>query len=445
MLGVPVGKVGLGHPVGHPGHREDALRRRRAVPADAKAVIISPSIVGDRFVQLTPAYTGGQVLADGATLDQDHTAVPLELDQIYSSLDDLTVALGPNGANSKGALTDLLETTARNFGGQGKKFHQTIEDFGKLSGTLADNKDQLFGSVRQLEGFVRTLARNDHTVRDFNKTLAQVSGMLEGERGDLASSLHNLGTAMKQVSGFVRDNREILGKNIAGLDDVTQILVKQRAALAETLRNAPLALNNLALTYNPQARHPRHARQPRRDRPPDHLRPGTFLCGILNQANQGGQSCDVIRQILGKNRARGPERRLHPAYGRRTARTRPSGDSWRPADDPSASRRPPAAWQGRRRPRRHGAGADRLLVRPLQAPAPRRHRRRRQPDHDHRAVPRRPRPRAPVDGQGQRRDRRQDHRRPPAGLPRAGHDAAAQRHVAARQRRRHHPADEPAR
>jgi len=302
VLGVPVGKVDSVTPSGTQVVVRMHYDADVQLPSDAKAVIISPSIVGDRFVQLTPAYSGRAVLADGATLDQDHTAVPLELDQIYSSLDDLTVALGPTGANQKGALTDLLETTARNFGGQGKKFHRTIQDFGKLSGTLADNKDQLFGSVRQLEGFVRTLARNDHTVRQFNQTLAQVSGMLKGERGDLAASLHNLAIAMKQVSGFVRDNREILGKNIAGLDDITQILVKQRSALAETLRNAPLALNNLALAYNPQAgtldtraNLGELGHQITSD-------PGTFLCGILDQANQGGQACDVIRQILGKNR-----------------------------------------------------------------------------------------------------------------------------------------------
>ena len=302
VLGVPVGKVDSVTPSGTQVVVTMHYDADVKVPANAKAVIISPSIVGDRFVQLTPAYSGGRVLADGATLDQDRTAVPLELDQIYSSLDDLTVALGPNGANQKGALTDLLDTTARNFGGQGKKFHRTIENFGKLSGTLADNKDQLFGSVRELEGFVRTLSRNDHTVRRFNRTLAQVSGMLAGERGDLAASLHNLGTAMKQVSGFVRENREILGKNIAGLDDITQILVKQRAALAETLRDAPLALNNLALAYNPQAgtldtraNTGEIGHQITSD-------PSTFLCGILDQANQGGQACSVIRQLLGMNR-----------------------------------------------------------------------------------------------------------------------------------------------
>ena len=302
VLGVPVGKVDSVTPAGSHVVVKMHYDAHVQVPANAKAVIISPSIVGDRFVQLTPAYTGGEVLADGATLTEQRTAVPLELDQIYSSLDDLTVALGPNGANSKGALTDLLDSTARNFGGQGKKFHRTIENFGKLSGTLADNKDQLFGSVRQLEGFVRTLARNDHTVRTFNRTLAQVSGMLKGERGDLAASLHNLGIAMEQVSGFVRDNREVLGENITGLDRLTQILVKQRVALSETLRNAPLALNNLALAYNPQA-----GTLDTRANLGDighqiTSDPATFLCGILDQANQGGQACNAVKQILAKNR-----------------------------------------------------------------------------------------------------------------------------------------------
>jgi phospholipid/cholesterol/gamma-HCH transport system substrate-binding protein len=302
VLGVPIGKVDSVTPSGTQVIVKMHYDPNVQIPANAKAVIISPSIVGDRFVQLTPAYTSGPVLADGATLQQDRTAVPLELDQIYGSLDNLTRALGPNGANAKGALTDLLDTTAANFGGQGAKFHRTIENFGRLSGTLADNKDNLFGSVRQLEGFVRTLAHNDHTVRRFNQTLAGVSHMLKGERGDLAASLHDLGIAMKQVSGFVRDNRQVLGKNIAGLDDVTQILVRQRRALAETLRDAPLALNNLALTYNPQAgtldtraNLGEIGHQITSD-------PATFLCGILDQANQGGQSCDLVKQLLGKQR-----------------------------------------------------------------------------------------------------------------------------------------------
>src|SRR5699024_8026022 len=109
------------------------------VPADAKALIVAPSVVGDRFIQLTPAYQGGPKLEDGAELGLKDTSTPLELDQIYKSLDQLTVALGPDGANSDGALTDLLSVAADNFDGQGKKFNQTITDLGKLTGTLENN------------------------------------------------------------------------------------------------------------------------------------------------------------------------------------------------------------------------------------------------------------------------------------------------------------------
>ena len=274
VLGVPIGTVDTVTPSGTDVVVTMSYDAEVKVPEDAAAVIVSPSIVGDRFVQLTPVYTDGPVLDDGATLQADRTAVPLELDQIYQSLDDLTVALGPNGANAKGALTDLLETTAANFGGQGAKFHQTIEDFSQLTGTLDDNKEELFGSAEALEGFIKTLARNDKTVRQFNQSLASVSQMLAGERDELAASLRNLAVAMKQVSGFVKENREILGSNIKGLNRVAKVLVKQRDALDEILTRRPDRAEQPRPDLQPAGRHPRHPRQHPGARPPDRERPG---------------------------------------------------------------------------------------------------------------------------------------------------------------------------
>lgn len=215
VLGVPVGTVVKVTPTGTDVTVEMEYDAKLKIPADAEAVVVAPSIVGDRYVQLTPVYEDGDVLADGAVLDESRTAVPLELDQIYGSIDNLTVALGPTGANKNGAFTDLLETTAANFGGQGAAFHQTIEDFSKLSETFDNNKDELFGSAAELEGFIGTLAKNDKTVRRFNQSLASVSTVLSGERSELSASLKNLAEALGQVGTFVQDNREILGSNIS--------------------------------------------------------------------------------------------------------------------------------------------------------------------------------------------------------------------------------------
>lgn len=253
VLGVAIGKVDQITPSGTEVVVEMSYDAEVKLPKDAQAVIIAPSIVGDRYVQITPAYTGGEKLADGATLATDDTSVPLELDQIYSSLNDLNVALGPDGANKNGALTDLLEVTADNFGGQGEQFHQTISDFSQLSQTLEDNKEELFGSAAQLEKFVSALAQNDSTVRAFNESLSGVSTMLNDEKEELAAALKNLSVALGEVTTFVKDNKASLSRNIKGINRIAKVLVKQRAALEETLINAPVALDNLALTYNPQA------------------------------------------------------------------------------------------------------------------------------------------------------------------------------------------------
>ncbi len=335
VLGVGIGNVDKVTPSGTDVVVEMHYDPDVKLPADAKAVIVAPSIVGDRYVQLTPVYEKGPQLADGATLQAEDTSVPLELDQIYSSLDDLNVALGPNGANKDGALSDLLDVTAQNFGGQGAQFHQTIEDFSKLSATLDDNKEELFGSAAELEGFISTLARNDRTVRSFNQSLADVSTMLAGERTELAASLKNLAVAMTQVSSFVRDNREILGKNIKGLNRVSKVLVKQRGALDEILTNAPVALNNLYLTYNPQAgtldtraNQGQLGQQIGAD-------PAAFLCSIVSQADRSGRACSEVERALDDDAqpAGLPVLPRAGAFGRAAAEGSPQ--PWQDRFDPS--------------------------------------------------------------------------------------------------------------
>lgn len=253
VLGVPIGTVDEVVPEGTQVKVVMSYDDQVRVPEDAQAVIVSPSVVGDRYIQLTPAYTSGDVMADNTVIEADNTAVPLELDEIYGSIDELTVALGPNGANRDGALSDLLTQTAENFGGQGAAFKQTIEDFGDLSATLDDNKEELFDSAARLESFVETLAENDTTVRGFNRSLGRVSTLLDEESDELTAALGNLGVALDQVGGFVEENRAALSRNIKGLNRVSQVLVKRRAELTEVLEAGPLAVNNLALSYNPQA------------------------------------------------------------------------------------------------------------------------------------------------------------------------------------------------
>ncbi len=253
VLGVPVGKITKVQPEGRTVRVEMEFDAKYDVPANAGAVVVPPSVVSDRYVQLTPAFTGGPRMRDGADIPVTRTATPVELDEIFRNVNDLNIALGPTGANDNGALSRLLKVGAENLDGEGEQINTTVRDFSTAVQTLSNNRQDLFGTISNLQQFTTALAKNDNQVRRFNKDLAAVAEQLVGEKDELAAALRNLSIALAQVAKFVRDNKNDLTKNVAGLADVTGVLVQQRAALAQFLDLAPLALDNLNLAYNPSS------------------------------------------------------------------------------------------------------------------------------------------------------------------------------------------------
>ncbi|WP_091556357.1 MCE family protein [Klenkia taihuensis] len=251
ILGIDVGSITRVVPMGDRVEVEMLVDDAYAIPADADAVILAPSLVADRYVQFAPVYSGGDRMADGAEVPLERTATPVELDQVYGALDDLSTALGPTGANADGALSDLVDVAAANLDGNGQALNDTLSGFSQAVRTLADNRDDLFASVENLQTFTSALATVDSQVGQFNQNLAAVAEQLAGERQDLAQAISLLNTALGQVATFVQQNTALLTTNVDRLADVTLTLVQQRQALAQVLDVAPAAIGNLAHAYNP--------------------------------------------------------------------------------------------------------------------------------------------------------------------------------------------------
>jgi phospholipid/cholesterol/gamma-HCH transport system substrate-binding protein len=251
ILGVPVGEITAIVPEGNSVRVDMEYDAEYAVPDDAKAVIVTPTLVADRFVQLTPAYSGGPVMDDGAEIPLRDTAVPVELDQVYQGLDSLSVALGPSGANADGSLSELLSVSADTLDGQGGRVNQMIGDLARTVDTFNRGRGELFGTVRGLQRFTTHLAANDRQVRDFIRLLAEVSDQLAGERQEIRSALGNLAVALGTVERFVRENKGVVEDDVAALADVSGVMAKRHAILANLLEKGPLGLHNLSLAFDP--------------------------------------------------------------------------------------------------------------------------------------------------------------------------------------------------
>ncbi|TLW90875.1 MCE family protein [Saccharomonospora piscinae] len=253
VLGVPVGTVESVSP--EPDRVKLVLRVDGDAPvaADSRALIVSPSVVADRYVQLSDLARGGPRIADGTVIPRSRTAEPVELDELYSSLDDLAATLGPDGANADGALSDLLDTGAGVLDGNGEAFSASVRNFGDLARTLADSDDDLFATVDSLATFTAMLAGNDGAVREATGQLANVSDLLAADREELSAALATLGDALADLQSFVTDHREALTTGITDLADITDVVVDQRASLAEALDIAPVAAENAYRTFDPDS------------------------------------------------------------------------------------------------------------------------------------------------------------------------------------------------
>jgi phospholipid/cholesterol/gamma-HCH transport system substrate-binding protein len=157
--------------------------------------------------------------------------------------------------------------------------------------TLSDSRGDLFSTIANLQACTTTIAQNDGIVAQFNQDLATVADQLNGERTDLATAIKTLASALGEVASFVKENSSNLTANISNLKTVTQVLVKEKAALREFLDTAPTALSNLQLAYNSAS-----GTLDTRDNSSSAGGPTGALCNLLAIAGQSAANC---RNTLG--------------------------------------------------------------------------------------------------------------------------------------------------
>jgi virulence factor Mce-like protein len=296
VMGVRVGRVTAVVPEGDTVRVDMEYDSKYKLPADVKAAIVTPTLVADRFVQLAPAYGGGAVLHDGGDIPESRTAVPVELDRIYSSLGDLTEALGPNGANKTGALNQLLGAGAKALKGNGQLGHDMLANLSQAVQTFGNGSGDLFATVDNLAQLTSTLQANDRTVGQFMTHLATVSRQLAGERGDLRQALVAISDAVGTVRSFVHDNKAAVVDDVQRLTTTLGVIEKQKDTLATVLQLAPLGLNNLTEAFDEKT----GTVGIRLQAGAALLDFGNILCNVVkvNQMPGADQACVLLKALL---------------------------------------------------------------------------------------------------------------------------------------------------
>ena len=220
------------------------LPKHVKIPVGARAVIVAPNPVSDRFVQLEPPYTSGPSLKPGATITLANTVVPLELDQIFSSVDQLSTTLGPAGANQHGELSDALHALATLANGNGAAVHDAITSIAAALPALTAHPDELKQLIAGMDSITRNLAARSKTIDSLYDDISSVTKQFADERATIAAAIANLQQGLTQVVAFIRANQANLTTSVKNLSTTVQAIMEEQHSLIQTFSTAALGFQN---------------------------------------------------------------------------------------------------------------------------------------------------------------------------------------------------------
>jgi phospholipid/cholesterol/gamma-HCH transport system substrate-binding protein len=295
ILGVRVGEIETIEPQPQRAKITFWVDAKYKVPAEAKAVVISPTVVTARFIQLTPVYTAGPAMRDDGVIPRERTAVPVEWDDLRAQLQKLNQTLQPTQPGGVSTLGAFVNTAADNLRGQGASIRDSVIKLSQTLSILGDHSGDIFGTLKNLAVLVSALHDSTDLMRQLNQNLSAVTGLLANDPNEVGMAIADLNTAVSDVRGFVAQNREPLGTTFDKLAAITQALGQSSADLKQTLHVAPTALSNFVNIYQPAGATITGALSGNNFR-----NPINFICGAIQAASRLGaeQSAKLCVQYL---------------------------------------------------------------------------------------------------------------------------------------------------
>ena len=251
VLGVAVGTVDAIDPQPNRTKVTFSVDRDVPVPAEAKAAILSPSLVSARAIQLVPAYSGGPKLASGGAIPQDRTAVPVEWDDFRQQLEKLTETLQPTTPGGVSPIGEFINTAADNLRGNGETARDTVIKLSQAISVLGDHSTDIFSTVRNLQLLVSALSSSSDLLAAFNTNLADITTVLSNTPDEVANATAGLDAAVTDLRGFVAENREGVGMTVDRLASITTALNDSRGDIKQVLHITPTVFQNFMNIYQP--------------------------------------------------------------------------------------------------------------------------------------------------------------------------------------------------
>jgi len=297
IMGLRVGAIDKIEPAGDKMKVTFHYDNTYKVPANASAVILNPTLVASRSIQLEPPYKGGPALADNAVIPIERTQVPVEWDELRNSVTNIISKLGPTPEQPTGPFGEVITSFADGLAGKSQQINTTLNSLSQALNALNEGRGDFFAVVRSLALFVNALHSDDQQFVALNQNLAQFTTRLAHSDGDLSNALKQFDGLLSTVRPFLNKNRQVLTQDVNNLATATNTVLQPEPlnGLETALHVVPTAAANINQIY-----HPSHGSVVAIPAITNFANPMQFVCSSIQAGSRLGyqESAELCAQYL---------------------------------------------------------------------------------------------------------------------------------------------------
>jgi len=249
VLGLPAGEVSDIEVLGDRVRVTMVVDSDVPLPADVRAAIVPQSLIGERRVQLFPAFQQGDELArDGHEIPIEQTVIPVEPDEALASLKEFLDALEPAGVGR------LIDNAATALDGQGEDLGSALDELSELIGNFEENDDTIIRIAERFDDFTSTLLTRDSQLAQVLDDFAVVADVLAEERDEVETLVRSLASLSEGGLDLVSEHAVRLRTDVAIVQRLTESIEQNLDGVQALVKGGADQIDGFLDAYNPTAR-----------------------------------------------------------------------------------------------------------------------------------------------------------------------------------------------
>jgi len=216
VAGVPIGRVDRLEVDGGKARIHLALREDARIRADAVVRVRARSLLGEKYVEITPQSATTPLVKDGDELPVG--APTVEIDELVTQMSPVVAAVDPAAlAQLLNAVSDVYKDDPERM----KKVADDVETIVHNAALASAEAPALVSEARQTMADVRQVARAARPViQHADDTIARADKALDGA----APAMDDLQALLEDGRGAVSDGRAVLSKLDGSMGEVQVVL-----------------------------------------------------------------------------------------------------------------------------------------------------------------------------------------------------------------------------